>query len=241
MLDALMYYNCLLTFCFYELDVLIKSDDVLMNVHASQEIHVFNKPPCNGTIDALSEKDAYAWTQFHKHQLRLLMVHLCIPNIVVGGPRQRYRFSGEELLAVCLSFLATGDPWTRLIPIHFGGDVRCLSAAFHWFINNLFIKFYHKISGQSIEGWLRQVKEFKRVILDRLAQPAHPIQLDYDDELTHPQFIIQCPIENWRVFRFLDDTNVRTCSPGSGPVGNRGGPGQPQRQFADLIQRAFNR
>ncbi len=66
MLHAVMYYNCLLTFCFHELDVLIESDDVLMNVHASQEIHIFNKPPCNRTLDALSEEDSYPWTRFHK-------------------------------------------------------------------------------------------------------------------------------------------------------------------------------
>jgi hypothetical protein len=141
-----------------------------------------------------------------------------------------------------LTRIATGDPWTRLVPSHyFGGDARHWSAAFHWFINHLFINFYYKISGRSIEGWIGQVEDFKKAILDRLAQPAHPIELDYDDELAHPRFIIQCPIENWRVFGFLDDTNVRTCRPGSGPVGNRDGPGRPRRQFADLIQRAFYR
>jgi hypothetical protein len=31
---ALIYYNCLLTFCFHELDVLIENDDLLLNVHA---------------------------------------------------------------------------------------------------------------------------------------------------------------------------------------------------------------
>ncbi len=63
MLNALMYYNYLLTFCFHELDALIESDDdVLMNVHAGEEIHIFNRPPCNRTIDALSDEDAYSWT-----------------------------------------------------------------------------------------------------------------------------------------------------------------------------------
>ncbi len=72
-----------------------------MNVHAGEEIHIFNRPPWNRTIDALSEEDAYAWTRFHKLQLRLLMVHLHIPDTVVVGQRQRYRFIGEELLIIC--------------------------------------------------------------------------------------------------------------------------------------------
>jgi hypothetical protein len=65
------------------LDLLVESDDVLMNVRAEQVIPIFNSPPRNRLIDELSEENAYAWTHFRKHQLRLLMVHLRIPNTVV--------------------------------------------------------------------------------------------------------------------------------------------------------------
>ena len=156
------------------------------------------------------------------------MVHLHIPNTVVIGPRQRYRFSGEELLIVCLTRIATGDPWTRLIPSHFGGDARRWSIAFRWFINHLLVIFYHKISGGSIAGWIDQIQDFKKAILDRLAKPAHPFELEFDDQLANPQYVIQCPIESWRVFGFIDDTNVRSCRPGSGPFGNIDGPGRPR-------------
>lgn len=118
-LQALLYYNCLLTFCFHELDVLIESDDMLMDVCGSQEIPIFNRPPRNRTINELSEEDTYALPRFLKHQLCLLMVHLWILNTVVIGPRHRYRFCSEELLIVCLIHLATGDPWMTLIPSHF--------------------------------------------------------------------------------------------------------------------------
>jgi hypothetical protein len=129
-------------------------------------------------------------------------------------------------LIVCLTHLATRDPWTRLMPNHFGGDARCWSVVFCWFIDHLFINFYHKISGRSIESWIIWIiQEFKKAILDCLAQPAHPIELDFDEGLAHQQYIIQCPIECWQVLGFLDDTNVRTCRPGSGPVGNRDGSG----------------
>ena len=239
LLRALVYYNCLLTVCFHELDLLIERDDLLCNIHGDQEIPIFNLPPRNRTIDELSEEDAYALTRFRKHQLRLLMLHLRIPNTVAIGPR--YRFSGEELLIVCLTRFATGDPWTRLIPSHFGGEVRRWSFAFRWFVDHLFITFFHKISGRSIEGWIGHMDVFKRSILGRLAKPAHPFEVEFDNQLAHPQYIIECPIDSWRVFGFIDDTNVWTCRPGSGPVGNRNGPGRPRRQFADLIQRAFYR
>jgi hypothetical protein len=134
----------------------------LLNIHEDQIIPLFNSPPRNRLIDDLSEENAYAWTRFRKHQLRLLMAHLQIPNSVVVGPRQRYRFSGEELLIVCLTRIATGDPWTRLIPSHFGGNARRWSIAFRWFINHIYITFYHKISGRSIEGWIDNIQEFKK-------------------------------------------------------------------------------
>jgi hypothetical protein len=38
LLQALTYYNCLLTFCFHELDVLVQNDDALMNIHEDQVI-----------------------------------------------------------------------------------------------------------------------------------------------------------------------------------------------------------
>jgi hypothetical protein len=167
------------------------------------------------------------------------MAHLRIPNTVVIGPRHRYRFSGEEILIIYLTWFATGDPWTRLIPSHFGGDQRRWSVAFCWLLIIFFVLFYHKISGRSIEGWIDQIHEFKKSILGHLAKPAHLFEVEFNNELAHPGFIIQCPIDSWRVFSFSDDLNVWTSRPGSGPVGNRDAPGRPRQQFADLIQRAF--
>lgn len=217
-LQALLNYNCLLTFCFHELDVLIKSDGLLMNVCGSQEIPIFNRPPRNRTINELSEEDTYALPRFLNHQLCLLMVHLWILNTVVICSRHRYRFCSEELLIVCLMPLATGDPWMTLIPSNFWGDAIDWNIAFHWFIDHLFIIFYHIISGKSIEGWIGQLHKFKKGIFDHRAKPHYLIELDLYDKLVHPQYIIQCPIDCWRVFEFLDGNNVRTCRPGSSPV-----------------------
>jgi hypothetical protein len=43
------------------------------------------------------------------------LLHWQIPGVIVTGSQQ-YCFSGEEVLIVSLAKLATGDPWTRLIP-----------------------------------------------------------------------------------------------------------------------------
>jgi hypothetical protein len=115
----------------------------------------------------------------------------------------RHPFTGEEVLIVCLMRLATGDPWTRLIPQNFGGDIRQWSGAFSWFCNHLFVLFYHKISGQSIEMWVGEIESFKQAILYHLAQPAYPFKREYFEEIGHPeraQYIINFPIEHWHVF-----------------------------------------
>jgi hypothetical protein len=49
---------------------------------------------------------------------------------------------------------------------------------------------------------------FKRSILGHLAKPAHPIKVEFDNQLAHPQYIIECPIDSWRVFGNIDDTNI---------------------------------
>jgi hypothetical protein len=122
----------------------------------------------------------------------LLFLHLCIPQFVIT--QDRHSFTREEILIICLARLATGDPWTRLIPGNFGGDIRRWSYAFRWFIEHLFINFYHKISRNSIEPWIPNILEFKQAILHRLAQPAHPIEMEYfEDEgidLDREEFVI---------------------------------------------------
>jgi hypothetical protein len=240
--QLVLYYSNLVLVCFYQLDFLLVEEDTLVNVRQWQLPHLIVTDPKNRSIDEISDEDAHRLTRFRKDQLRLLLAHWRIPDVIVT--QQRQRFTGEEILLVCLAKNATGIPWTRLIPDNFGGDVRQWSWGFRWFINHLFVTFYHKISGRSIEIWLDHIDEFKQAILDRLAQPAHPIEREFFDDIGHPeraQFIVQCPLDFWRVYGFLDDTNVRTCRPGSGPVGPDEGPGRPRHPDAYDILRAFYR
>ncbi len=109
-------------FCFYEVDTLLQEDDRLMNIRRWQWAPLAETPPRNWSIDELSDEDARSLTSFNKEQLRLLLLHWRIPEVIIT--EQRYRFSGEEMLIVGSTKLATGVPWTRLIPGFFGGDVR---------------------------------------------------------------------------------------------------------------------
>ena len=133
-LHLFLYYNCLIMFGFYEVDNLLQEDDRLMNLRRWQWAPLVETPPRNRSIDELSDEDARSLTRFNKEQLRLLLLHWRIPEVIIT--EQRYRFSGEEMLIVGLTKIATGDPWTRLIPGYFGGDVRRWSKAFKWYINH---------------------------------------------------------------------------------------------------------
>jgi hypothetical protein len=77
---------------------------------------------------------------------------------------------GEELLIVCVAKIATGDPWIRLIPGYFGGEVRRCSFGFRWFHNHLLI-----IS--IIKFLVAQLK--CGCLVDHLAHPAHSIKVEY--------------------------------------------------------------
>jgi hypothetical protein len=241
---ALKYYKCLYLFCSYEVDLLVEEETNLLFLRRNDLFPLVNAPPRNRSIDDLSEETAKQLTRFMKDQLRILLLHWRIPNDIVTGPR--YQFTGEEVVIVCLARIATGDPWTRLIDGFFGGDPRRWRYAFRLFINHLFVMFYHKISGRSMEIWLPEINSFKQLIIDRLRQPDHPREMDYyydmGDRLPPNDYIIDVDsVDDWRVIGFIDNTNVRSCRPGSGPVGPDDGPGRPRRQHAYLIQRAFYR
>ena len=89
-------------------------EDELLNIQHGEWIPLVETPPRNRSIDELSKENAKSLTWFNKDQLHQLLLHWQIPAVIVTG--QWYSFTGEEVLIVSLAKLATGDPWTRLIP-----------------------------------------------------------------------------------------------------------------------------
>jgi hypothetical protein len=148
-----------------------------------------NRPRINQTIETLSDSDSLEF-------MRILLLHLRIPNIVITAPN-RYKFTGEELIIVCLTYIASGKPWTYFIEYKFGGDPRCWSAGYKWFINHLYFHFYNKISGNLTAQWQHMLHDFPTAILNHLGKQVHQIEVDYDEELVCPEFIIQAPLELW--------------------------------------------
>jgi hypothetical protein len=213
---VLRYYTRLVAFCYLWLDNLFLEEAELVGITEEQwqamvAMEVFPALR-NRSLDEISEGDAHRLTRFWKEQLQSLLHHWSIPGVIVAGTN-RYTFTGEEMLIVSLSKIGAGLSWTLLCKDIFGGNPRRWSPGFKWLINHLFINVYHKISGRSMELWLDELDSFKQAILNRLVQLAHPMEAEYFENIGHPeraQYVIHCQPEFWRVFGFLDDTNVRS-------------------------------
>jgi hypothetical protein len=141
-----------------------------------RESHRANDPsvlaessPKNRRIDDLSPEEAYRWTRFTKAQLHLLLLHLRIPEWL-PGTASRWVFTGEEVLIVCLTRIATGDAFYDFIPSKFGGAAPKWSDAFKWFIEHVFHTFYHKITGNSMLQWTDHINFFRSVIANKVAE-----------------------------------------------------------------------
>ena len=168
--NALKVSLGLLEICNNELDMLVEAEIDICALLPEQGPPLILHPHRNRTIDSLQPNFAHNYTRFTKEQLRHLLKHLRLPDVVIL-PRRRYRFTGEEILIVCMARIATGDPWHRLIPINFGGGITRWTDAFKWFIDFVFTHFYHKISGKSLGMWRGQMSAFRRILHDKLTSP----------------------------------------------------------------------
>ena len=225
--------------CEGELDVMseVEIDHMAIRTAECPPLVVYTK--INRKIDDLEPDFAQRMTRFTKPELCQLLIHLRLPTKIVL-PRKRYAFTGEELLIVCLSRIATGDPWCRLIPSNFGGGLSRWSDGFEWFINYLFETFYHKITGNSMKMWVAEMDEFRRVIHKKVTKIPCEIETwastgEIDAQLGLQ--LIDIPFDQFYISFLIDDTNLKCCRPGSGPFGNYHS--APRRFGAHYIQRAF--
>ncbi len=99
----------MLTFCFHEIDALVQDGDELLNICYRQLYSLENSLPKDRSIDGISEEFSYTFTCIY-------ISESCHSASVL--------LHGEEILIIYLARLTTGDPWMRLIPGNFGGDIR---------------------------------------------------------------------------------------------------------------------
>ena len=79
----------------------------------------------------------------------------------------RYRFDMESILIIFFGKITTVISWYRLIRGWFGGSPDHWCYAFGWFIDYIFVTFYHKISGNSMMLWVNQIDEMRRLVWNK--------------------------------------------------------------------------
>ena len=175
--------------------------------------------------DFVSQEDkVYQWTRFTLPQLRLLLVHLRLPEEVrIDG----YVWHGEEILLISLTRFALGENYSTMED-KFGGNSARYPAAFWWFTRYTCKTFFHKISGDSMNMWVENnLEEYRRVIHKFVVEPRETangvepaLDIDFNDFLNSG---------------FMDDTVLKSCRVGAGPVNDN----NDRREDAHDLQRAF--
>ena len=177
----------------------------------------FNIPPFpphkNRTIDELSEDFATINTRFTKSELRLLFQHLRVPQRFKIR-QNRHIMPGEAVFLISLTRTSLGCPFYQMSD-KFGGDTRHFGNFYRLFVLHVYTTFYHWISGDSLRMYVPKIQTYRHAIWKKLI--SRPIresvrlgQTIFGD-IFHSVFVT---FESFRVFAFLDCTEVPSCRPG---------------------------
>ena len=115
----------------------------------------------------------------------------------------------------------------------FGGDPRNLSKMFDAMTEHLYMTFFNKISGTSLNQWIpSHVHLCRQLIYDALSDGALQEDQYVNGEIVDRTWILHhFDFESFRPFAFLDDFAIPTARPGTSP--NR------VHNYTHDIQRAF--
>ena len=161
-------------------------------------------PKKNRTIDDLGAK-CYPFTRFTVGEL-----HILKEKFFGKFPTQTFSwysnvFTFEEVLLIALHYMAHGTPYTGLAETY-GGDWSKYSLMVNFFARFLFHKYYHRLSGKSLEYWADNVPLFREKIWKYVC---------FDDD---GEQIIDIALDEFRIWSYIDCTQHVTCQPGSGPI-----------------------
>jgi hypothetical protein len=189
--------------CYIEM-LYLDVEDRLYYVHQVRD----HPPAQKRTIDELVDNnESEGLFGFKIHELRCLKLHWRIPvDFSVSG----HVFGGEEAMLIYLHYIRTGTPFTRMSQFTFGGDPRKFTLYVRAITDHLYCNFYHKMSGDSMRQWAPLVPEFRRAIHNKLLDGIVHERL-VDGSAT--DYEVWLPLETFRVFGWLDDTDMSTTRP----------------------------
>ena len=125
-------------------------------------------------------------------------------------------------MLISLTYQATGESYLSIVT-KVGGWHNLYTYPTHYFINCLYRKYYHLISGNSLRLWTDKIDIFREVIWKKTAFNSDGVK------------DLPIALENSRVFSYLDTIAHETCTPGSGPLDHT----NRRRPNAYRLQRAF--
>ena len=182
-------------------------EDRLYFVH---NVHRF-KPHNNRKIaDLEDDNHSTRLFGFKKQELFLLLHHLRIPSLF---REDGYLLGGEESLLIFLYYIRSGMTFTRMADSIFGGDPRRMTNHVRAITDHLYHHFYHKITGDSMRMWLPCIAQFRSAIWEKLQDGL--VNERYSDG-SEMDWEIWLPEDKFRVFGWLDDTDLQTDRPRPG-------------------------
>jgi len=184
-------------------------------------------PKIRRTIDSLSsDTEAELYTRFTRNELHELFNYLRFPpgKVRVAG----HVFTTEEIFIFSLTFLSKGETFISMKD-NFGGDSNAYGYMVYWFVDHIFSTFYHKISGDSLRMWMKDVDIFRKKIWEDVCFVKDKNGSPTDEK------VLNIPFEDWRAWSFIDCTYMRSNRPGQGPINEEG----DWRDNAQEIQQAY--
>ena len=118
----------------------------------------------------------------------------------------RHRHTFEETMLIALHYQSKGTTYYEMREVY-GGDYTRYSHMVNWFATFCFCKYYHRLSGRSMEYWAEDVPNFREAIWRYVC-----FNKDGDQD-------IQIDLNLFRIFGWMDCFKHMMCQPRSGPVG----------------------
>ena len=203
---SLSWIHCYYQFCCLDLE------DKITFVHRIRRF----PPPAQRTIGEIPDDNvSFSTYGFVIDELQLLKRHLRLPQQFTTPDRRGFSFTGEEALLISLYHLRNGQPFTQLSEEKFGGDPRLYTYYVREFVNHVYNKFYHKLSGDSMRQWLPWIDSFREAIWNILLDGVVNVRLSDGTNIDYQVYI---PFEGFRVFGWLDDTDLPTTRPRAGII-----------------------
>lgn len=173
----------------------------------------FGPPRFRRITDLADDNQSSDLFGFKIQELQLLRCHWRIPHSFRSS--SGHVFTGEEAMLIYLYHIRTGTAYTRMANTVFGGDPRKITWYIREILDHLHDTFYHKISGDSMSQWLPLIDDFCEAIHNKLLDG---IVRETRSDGTEIDFEVYIPFETFRIFGWLDDTDMQTTRPRAGRV-----------------------